>query len=139
MGDLGQQGLFDITRTLLQQPDLAALSETLAHLAKQAALADSAAIILLQPGNLRAGYHTSRGAGQPLAYEDDNILANGPVRRLLSRPDALHCSYSEFNEAWPQLAASELYSPFGHYCLLPLAAEGRIFGGCEFIRKDDSP
>ncbi len=28
MSDLGQQGLFDITRLLLQQPDLAALSET---------------------------------------------------------------------------------------------------------------
>lgn len=88
MGDLGQQGLFDVTRTLLQQPDLAALSETLARLAKQSALADSAAIILLQPGNLRAGYHATREAGKPLAYEDDNLLANGPVRRLLSRPDS---------------------------------------------------
>ena len=114
MGDLAQQGLFDITRTLLQQPDLAALSETLAQLVKHTALADSAAIILLQPGNLRAGYHATRNAGQPLAYEDDNLLANGPVRRLLSRPDALHCSYSEFSEAWPMLAKSELYQPFGH-------------------------
>jgi hypothetical protein len=32
MSDLGQQGLFDITRLLLQQPDLAALSETLTRL-----------------------------------------------------------------------------------------------------------
>ncbi|MDI5036048.1 hypothetical protein MJM43_31635, partial [Salmonella enterica subsp. enterica serovar Montevideo] len=31
MSDLGQQGLFDITRTLLQQPDLASLSEALSH------------------------------------------------------------------------------------------------------------
>jgi hypothetical protein len=29
LGDFGQQGLFDITRILLQQPDLASLSETL--------------------------------------------------------------------------------------------------------------
>ena len=29
MGDLGQQGLFDITRILLQQPDLAAGKSTL--------------------------------------------------------------------------------------------------------------
>ncbi|MFS9669098.1 formate hydrogenlyase transcriptional activator FlhA, partial [Klebsiella pneumoniae] len=28
---------------------------------------------------------------------------------------------------------------FGYYCLLPLAAEGRIFGGCEFIRDDNRP
>ena len=37
------------------------------------------------------------------------------------------------------LAKSNLYQPFGHYCLLPLAAEGRIFGGCEFIRDADQP
>ncbi len=35
MSDLGQQGLFDITRLLLQQPDLAALSETLTRLVQQ--------------------------------------------------------------------------------------------------------
>lgn len=46
MSDLGQQGLFDITRLLLQQPDLAALSETLTRLVQQSALADEAAIIL---------------------------------------------------------------------------------------------
>ncbi|NGX18253.1 hypothetical protein G7L32_03340 [Klebsiella quasipneumoniae] len=39
MSDLGQQGLFDITRLLLQQPDLAALSETLTRLVQQSALA----------------------------------------------------------------------------------------------------
>ncbi|MRF64783.1 hypothetical protein GII48_15280, partial [Staphylococcus epidermidis] len=32
-----------------------------------------------------------------------------------------------------------LYPKFGHYCLMPLAAEGHIFGGCEFIRYDDRP
>ncbi|EKL4191728.1 hypothetical protein PRJ82_004044, partial [Salmonella enterica] len=42
MSDLGQQGLFDITRTLLQQPDLASLSEALSQLVKRSALADSA-------------------------------------------------------------------------------------------------
>ncbi|UGS43833.1 formate hydrogenlyase transcriptional activator FlhA [Pseudocitrobacter corydidari] len=139
MGDLGQQGLFDITRTLLQQPDLAALCETLTQLVKQSALADRAAIVLLQAGNHRASYHATHEAGKPIAYDDDSLLANGPVRRLLSRPDALHCDYREFSETWPQLAASELYTPFGHYSLLPLAAEGRIFGGCEFIRDNDQP
>ncbi len=55
------------------------------------------------------------------------------------RPDTLHCSYEEFCETWPQLAAGGLYPKFGHYCLMPLAAEGHIFGGCEFIRYDDRP
>lgn len=46
MSDLGQQGLFDITRTLLQQPDLPSLSEALSQLVKRSALADCAAIVL---------------------------------------------------------------------------------------------
>lgn len=53
MSDLGQQGLFDITRLLLQQPDLAALSETLTRLVQQSALADEAAgtrVITARPG-----------------------------------------------------------------------------------------
>ena len=133
MGDLGQQGLFDITRILLQQPDLAALSETLTGLVQQAA------IILWHSGNHRAVRHACDDAGQPVSYEDETVLANGPVRRLLSRPDALHCDSATFAETWPQLAGSGLYPTFGYYCLLPLAAEGRIFGGCEFIRDDNRP
>ena len=138
-GDLGQQGLFDITRILLQQPDLAALSETLTGLVQQSALADRAAIILWHSGNHRAIRHACDDAGQPVSYEDETVLANGPVRRLLSRPDALHCDSATFAETWPQLAVSGLYPNFGYYCLLPLAAEGRIFGGCEFIRDDNRP
>ncbi|HDX8842941.1 TPA: formate hydrogenlyase transcriptional activator FlhA [Klebsiella oxytoca] len=139
MGDLVQQGLFDITRILLQQPDLAALSETLTGLVQQSALADRAAIILWHSGNHRAIRHACDDAGQPVSYEDETVLANGPVRRLLSRPDALHCDSATFAETWPQLAVSGLYPNFGYYCLLPLAAEGRIFGGCEFIRDDNRP
>lgn len=139
MGDLGQQGLFDITRILLQQPDLAALSETLTGLVQQSALADRAAIILWHSGNHRAIRHACDDAGQPVSYEDETVLANGPVRRLLSRPDALHCDSATFAETWPLLAVSGLYPNFGYYCLLPLAAEGRIFGGCEFIRDDNRP
>lgn len=139
MGDLGQQGLFDITRILLQQPDLAALSETLTGLVQQSALADRAAIILWHSGNHRATRHACDDAGHPVSYEDETVLANGPVRRLLSRPDALHCDSATFAETWPQLARSGLYPTFGYYCLLPLAAEGRIFGGCEFIRDDNRP
>ncbi|MGX6457013.1 formate hydrogenlyase transcriptional activator FlhA [Klebsiella grimontii] len=139
MGDLGQQGLFDITRILLQQPDLAALSETLTGLVQQSALADRAAIILWHSGNHRATRHACDDAGHPVSYEDETVLANGPVRRLLSRPDALHCDSATFAETWPQLTQSGLYPTFGYYCLLPLAAEGRIFGGCEFIRDDNRP
>ena len=122
MGDLGQQGLFDITRILLQQPDLAALSETLTGLVQQSALADRAAIILWHPGNHRAVRHACDDAGQPVSYEDETVLANGPVRRLLSRPDALHCDSATFAETWPQLAVSGLYPQL--WLLLPAAAGG---------------
>ncbi|MBV8045173.1 formate hydrogenlyase transcriptional activator FlhA [Pluralibacter sp.] len=139
LGDLGQQGLFDITRTLLQQTDLTGVSEVLTRLVKHSSLADSAAIILWQPENHRARYYASAQPGAPIEYEDETWLAYGPIRRLLSRPDALYCNHDEFSEAWPQLAESGLYSPFSQYYLLPLAAEGRIFGGCEFIRNDARP
>lgn len=139
MSDLGQQGLFDITRTLLQQPDLGSLSEALTRLVQQSALADSAAIVLWHSASRRASYFATRDKGKSVEYEDETVLANGPVRRILSHPDALHCNFDEFQQAWPLLAQSNLYSPFGHYCLLPLTAEGRIFGGCEFIRNTDQP
>ncbi|MBL5930485.1 formate hydrogenlyase transcriptional activator FlhA [Lelliottia amnigena] len=139
MSDLGQQGLFDITRTLLQQPDLGLLSEALTRLVQQSALADSAAIVLWHSASRRASYFATRDKGKSVEYEDETVLANGPVRRILSRPDALHCNFDEFQQAWPLLAQSNLYLPFGHYCLLPLTAEGRIFGGCEFIRNTDQP
>lgn len=139
MSDLGQQGLFDITRTLLQQPDLQSLSEALSQLAKHSGLADCAAIVLWQAQTQRARYFATRENSKPIDYEDETVLAHGPIRRILSRPDALHCNYHEFTETWPQLASGGLYSEFGHYCLLPLAADGRIFGGCEFIRNEDRP
>lgn len=78
-------------------------------------------------------------AGHPVSYEDETVLAHGPVRRLLSRPDALHCDHETFADTWPQLIRSGLYRPFGYYSLLPLAADGRIFGGCEFLRRDNRP
>ncbi len=105
MSDLGQQGLFDITRTLLQQPDLASLCEALSQLVKRSALADNAAIVLWQAQTQRATYYASRDKETPIKYEDETVLAHGPVRSILSRPDTLHCSYEEFCETrhnWPQ-------------------------------------
>ncbi|HEX4502038.1 MAG TPA: formate hydrogenlyase transcriptional activator FlhA [Scandinavium sp.] len=139
MGDLGQQGLFDITRTLLQQPDLMSISDALTRLVKQSALADRAAIILWQPGNHRARYYAIPDSGEAIEYEDETVLAYGPMRTLLSRPEAICCDHETFSETWPHLAASGLYAPFAQYCLLPLTNEGHIFGGCEFIRHDAKP
>lgn len=137
MSDLGQQGLFDITRTLLQQPDLPTLTYCLTQLVKQGALADRVNVLLYHPLHQRVGFYGIDKEGKQLHYEDEMVLANGPVRRVLSRPQALICNHEEFNETWPQVMSLGLYAPFGRYCLLPLAAEGQIFGGCEFIRNSD--
>lgn len=135
MSDLGQQGLFDITRTLLQHPDLKELASSLTQLVKQNSLADRVNILLYHSRHRRVSFYGKDKHGKELQYEDEMVvLANGPVRRMLSRPEALICSQQEFDETWPQIASLDLYAPFGRYSLLPLASEGKIFGGCEFIR-----
>ncbi len=109
MSDLGQQGLFDITRTLLQQPDLASLCEALSQLVKRSALADNAAIVLWQAQTQRASYYASREKDTPIKYEDETVLAHGPVRSILSRPDTLQrCiavtkNFVKPGRSWPQV------------------------------------
>ncbi len=76
---------------------------------QQSALADEAAIILWNAGNHRAARYACDEAGHPVSYEDETVLAHGPVRRLLSRPDALHCDHETFADTWPQLIRSGLY------------------------------
>ncbi|MEO3741563.1 formate hydrogenlyase transcriptional activator [Kosakonia oryzendophytica] len=137
MSDLGQQGLFDITRILLQQPNLAALSEALTRLTRQAALADSAAIVLWHADSHRASRYVVNADDDSADYDDQALLASGPVRHILSHPQALHCTAEMFADTWPQLMQSGTWPPFAHYALLPLAAEGKIFGGCEFFRRDE--
>ncbi len=57
--------------------------------------------------------------------------------RALIRCIAVTKNFVKPGRSWPQV---KLYPKFGHYCLMPLAAEGGIFfGGCEFIRYDDRP
>ncbi|MDX6021293.1 formate hydrogenlyase transcriptional activator FlhA [Scandinavium sp. V105_16] len=138
MSDLGQQGLLDITRSLLQQADLNGVAETLTQRVKQAGLAERAAVLLWQPGNQRVSYFTSP-AVDPCRSGEETLLAQGPLHRLLSRPDTLQCDYSEFCASWSALSQSPFYGPFGRYAILPLAQEGRIFGGCEFIRANQTP
>ncbi|WP_313626128.1 formate hydrogenlyase transcriptional activator FlhA [Kosakonia sp.] len=139
MSDLGQQGLFDITRMLLQQPDMAALCETLTRLTRQAGLADNAAIVLWHADSHLASRYAVQTPDNCARYNDQALLAGGPVRHILSHPQALRCTAQLFSETWPAVAESRIYPAFAHYSLLPLAAEGQIFGGCEFFRTSDRP
>ncbi|MDI7286511.1 hypothetical protein QLY52_21590, partial [Cronobacter sakazakii] len=92
-------------------------------------MADRVNILLYHPKHQRTCFYSVDSVGNAVTYEDETVLSHGPVRRLLSRPEVLHCQYDEFAETWPQLAALPLYPAFGYYCLAPLAAEGHIFGG----------
>lgn len=134
MSDIGQQGLFDITQTLLQQPDFGALADCLTRLVKQGALADHVNVLLYHPLHRQVSFY---GRDNALPAEQENILATGPMQRILSRPEALICHWHEFAAAWPQVANLPLYASFGRYCLLPLVSGGEILGGCEFIRDSD--
>ncbi|WP_313685289.1 formate hydrogenlyase transcriptional activator FlhA [Pantoea sp.] len=138
MSDLGQQGLFEITHTLLQQPDPGALISRLTKLVKQAALADRVNMLLFDAQHQQVSFYGMDKAGRQQQHEDIRELTQGPVRRLLSRPEALMCTWPEFSDTWPQVARLDSYNGFGRYCLLPLAADGHIFGGCEFIRDNDT-
>ncbi|MEW5559331.1 formate hydrogenlyase transcriptional activator FlhA [Enterobacter asburiae] len=134
MNDLSQQGLLDITRALLQQNDLNGVCETLTRLVRQAGLGERVAVLLWQPGYQRVSYHASAPYDNDRLVQEESLLAQGPMQRLLTRPDTLQCDFHEFGKAWPELAGCERYCAFGRYALLPLAQEGRIVGGCEVIR-----
>ena len=102
MSDLGQQGLFDITRTLLQQPDLASLCEALSQLVKRSALADNAAIVLWQAQTQRASYYASREKDTPIKYEVETVLAHGPVRSI-----AVTKNFVKPGRSWPQVGYTQ--------------------------------
>ncbi len=97
MSDLGREaGLFDITRTLLQQPDLAAsLGEALSHLVSVQRSPTTPALCYGEALSQRAILCDARNS-RPVEYEDETVLAHGPVRRILSRPDAYFCNFHEF-------------------------------------------
>jgi formate hydrogenlyase transcriptional activator len=140
MGDPQEQQLFNLTRTLLQQPDFCALAQALTLHLRQADLAGQAAIILtadeLHP---QVRYYGVKDNGESVIKMDELALASGPVSHILSRPDMLHCDVAAFREAWPVLAGCGLYPNFSYYGMLPLAFDGKIVGGCEILRDDDRP
>ncbi|HBU0651169.1 TPA: formate hydrogenlyase transcriptional activator FlhA [Klebsiella pneumoniae] len=93
-------------------------------------------------GGVNAVAHEFAAAsGCGIELQEATLPVNDTVRGVceLLGLDALHCDHETFADTWPQLIRSGLYHPFGYYSLLPLAADGRIFGGCEFLRRDNRP
>lgn len=101
MSDLGQQGLFDITRTLLQQPDLASLCEALSQLVKRSALADNAAIVLWQAQTQRASYYASRLNMKTKLFW--HTVRYAAFCRALIRCIAVTKNFVKPGRSWPQV------------------------------------
>lgn len=110
MSDLGQQGLFDITRTLLQQPDLASLCEALSQLVKRSALADNAAIVLWQARlNVRLITHRVKKT-PPLNMKTKlfwHTVRYAAFCRALIRCIAVTKNFVKPGRSWPQVGYTQ--------------------------------
>ena len=133
------KGLLELTRTLLLQQTMTSLLETLTQVAQGAGIADTVTLVLFDNNSERVCFYGIDPHHQPVSYEDETLLATGPVHALLNNPqtqvwrsDALHLRY-------PQLSALNLYPPFNGYCLVPLLASSGLLGGCEFTRQNATP
>ncbi|RJT45434.1 formate hydrogenlyase transcriptional activator FlhA [Rahnella woolbedingensis] len=138
------KGLLELTRTLLLQQTMTSLLETLTQVVQGAGIADAVTLVLfdiqaLDNKSERVSFYGIDPHHQPVSYEDETLLATGPVQALLSNPkiqvwrsDALHLHF-------PQLSALNLYPAFSGYCLVPLVASSGLLGGCEFTRQKATP
>jgi len=124
---------------LLLQQTMPALLQALNQLIQTAGMADSVSLVLFDNNSERVSFYGLDAHHQPISYQDQTLLATGPVQALRSNPktqvwrsEALHLRY-------PQLAALNLYPPFSDYCLVPLLASSGLLGGCEFIRQQAAP
>jgi len=110
------KGLLELTRTLLLQQTMTSLLETLTQVAQGAGIADTVTLVLFDNNSERVSFYGIDPHHQPVSYEDETLLATGPVHALLNNPktqvwrsDALHLRY-------PQLSALNLYRVYPPEC-----------------------
>ncbi|CAI1536557.1 Formate hydrogenlyase transcriptional activator [Serratia proteamaculans] len=132
---LEKQELLEITRTLLSQHSFADLLRQLRQLLQRQQLADNVTLVLLDPLSERVSFHGLDAQRQPVIYQDETLLANGPVSRLRQSPLPQRWQSEDLHARYPQISALALYPPFNHYCLMPLHAGGTLIGGCELLRS----
>lgn len=132
---LEKQELLEITRTLLSQHSFADLLRQLRQLLQRQQLADNVTLVLLDPHSERVSFHGLDAQRQPVIYQDETLLANGPVSRLRQSPLPQRWQSEDLHARYPQISALALNPPFNHYCLMPLHAGGTLIGGCELLRS----
>ncbi|MGB8666223.1 MAG: GAF domain-containing protein, partial [Serratia inhibens] len=131
-----KQELLEITRLLFSQRDYGELLAQLQQIVRRRQLADDVALVLLHPNSARVSFHGQDGNGQPLNYQDETLLANGPIALLRENTQPLRLCGADLHRRYPQLEMLALYPPLSHYCLMPLRAGGQLLGGCELSRND---
>ena len=133
------KGLLELARTLLQQQSMTSLLETLIQVVQTAGIADNVTLVLFDDNSARVSFYGIDAQHQPVSYEDETLLASGPVHSLLTHPKASAWSSEALHSRYPQLAALELYPEFSDYCLVPLRIATGVLGGCEFTRRHRVP
>lgn len=133
------KGVLELTRTLLQQPSMAALTETLNQLVLNTGIAEKVSLVLFNDRSERVSFYGMDARHQPLCYKDETLLATGPVNALLHNPQIQVWRSEALHQRYPQLAVLNLYPLFTDYCLVPLQASAGLLGGCEFFRQHAQP
>jgi len=133
------QGLLELTRTLLLQQTMTSLMETLTQVVQKTGIADAVTLVLFDSNSDRVSFYGIDPHHQPVNYEDETLLATGPVHALLNNPKTQVWRSEALNLRYPQLAALSLHPPFTDYCLVPLLASSGLLGGCEFTRQQERP
>ncbi|HDS5479805.1 formate hydrogenlyase transcriptional activator FlhA [Serratia liquefaciens] len=136
---LEKQELLEITRTLLSQRSFTDLLLQLRQILQRLQLADQVTLVLFDPDSERVSFYGLDAHRQPVSYQDETLLANGPVSRLRQSPLPQRWQSDDLHARYPQIGALALYLPFNQYCLMPLHAGGTLIGGCEVLRCHPTP
>ena len=136
---LEKQELLEITRTLLSQRSFTDLLLQLRQILQRLQLADQVTLVLFDPDSERVSFYGLDAHRQTVSYQDETLLANGPVSRLRQSPLPQRWQSDDLHARYPQIGALALYLPFNQYCLMPLHAGGTLIGGCEVLRCHPTP
>lgn len=136
---LEKQELLEIARILLDQHGFHPLLLQLRQVLQRWQLAEGVALVLFEPDSERVTLYGLDASLQPVRYQDETLLANGPVSRLKHSPLPQCWQVDDLKARYPQISALALYPPFSEYCLMPLHAGGRLIGGCELLRNGAQP
>ncbi len=136
---LEKQELLEITRILLGQHNFNDLLLQLRQVVQRLQLADSVALVVFDASSERVSFHGLDQALRPVSYQDETLLANGPITRFRHSSLPQCWQADDLHARYPQISALALHPPFSEYCLLPLQAGGRLIGGCELLRGAPEP